>query len=528
MYLCPLIVHMAVWLAALVSVAELCAVEFSPVFGDGAVLQAGMAVNVWGQAGPGAKVTVTFAGQEKQAVSDKEGRWKVQFDPLEPSTEPRTLTAASAGTTKSIGNVVVGEVWIAAGQSNMVWPLAKSEGGAANLARSLPLLRFVVVPREAGLPPQPFTPGQLAWRSFIPGANRELAAVAFHFAESLLREKDGAIGIIQSSVGGTPAEAWTPLAALESRPELKSHADLMARARASGKSPDEWRREVEDYDNFRAAQKRWARTREGAPPEPVPEPVPGNPWFRSSPTVLYENMIAPLIPYTVRGVIWYQGESNALQPDEYRILFPSLIHAWREAWQRPDLPFLFVQLAAFDDPRPGRDFPGLRAAQSFTRDTVSHTGMAVAIDAGERGDIHPKFKQPVGERLARLALAQVYGREVASRGPVMSGAGSENGKVTVVFAHAGAGLKTSDGRTEIPGFEVAGPDGRFHAATARLAGPAGVVLECASVAQPAAVRYAWAPWIEPPVTLQNADGLPAEPGQLDLPNCRSAVSRNDT
>ncbi len=505
------------WLLTLMVTTEVRSVEFAPVFNDGAVLQASLPVNVWGRAEPGSSVTVTFAGQEKTALCDEEGRWQVQFDPLEPSTEPRTLTAASGGDTQAIERVVVGEVWIASGQSNMVWPLGKSEGGRASLAQSLPEIRFVIVPRGTGLPAPAATAGQLAWQAFEPGSNEELAAVAFYFAESLQRDHGGAIGIIQSSVGGTPAEAWMPLAALAAKPELKHHADSIARGLSSGKSPDEWRREVEEHDSFRDAMKRWARAKQGPKPEPVPPPGPDNPWSRNSPTVLYENMVAPLIPYTVRGVVWYQGESNAFEPEEYRILFPALIGAWREAWQRPALPFLFVQLAAFGDPRPGRDFPGLRTAQAFTRDTVSHTGMAVAIDAGEKNDIHPRFKKPVGERLARLALAQVYGRDTAARGPVMSGAEVEGGTLTVAFDHTGAGLKTSDGRTEIPGFEVAGSDGNFHAATARLAGPASVVLACADVSEPAAVRYAWADWIEPPVTLQNSDGLPAEPGQLDLP-----------
>lgn len=503
-------------LLALLITAEADAVEFAPVFNDGTVLQADLPVNIWGRAEPGATVKVTFAGQEKSAVSDKEGRWVLQLDPLEPSAESRTLTASGAGATARIADVVVGEVWIAAGQSNMVWPLAESEDGDASLAKTLPLIRFVIVPRQAGLPARPFTPEQLAWRSFAPANNRQLAAVAFHFAEYLQTEKGGIIGIVQSSVGATPAQAWTPLAALRSRPELASQADLITQALASGKSADEWRRPVENHENFTAATKRWSRTKEGPRPRPVPAPEPGNPWFSGSPTVLYENMIAPLVPYTVRGIIWYQGESNARKPDQYRILFPTLIGAWRQAWRRPELPFLFVQLAAYDHPRPDRDFPGLRAAQTFTRDTVPHTGMAVAIDAGERNNIHPKFKKPVGERLARLALAQVYGREMSARGPVMSRADVKDGAIVVTFDHAGAGLKTSNGQTGIPGFEIAGPDGKFHAATARLDGPSGVALECDAVSTPISVRYAWADWIEPPVTLQNNDGLPAEPGQLDL------------
>lgn len=178
-------IRMVLGLLAVLTTAQAGAVEFAPVFNNGTVLQAALPVNIWGRAEPGATVKVTFAGQEKSTISDKEGRWMLQLDPLEPSAEPRALTASGAGATASIADVVGGEVWIAAGQSNMVWPLSGSEGGTASLAKTLPLIRFVIVPRQAGLPARPFTLEQLAWRSFAPGNNRKLAAVAFHFAEYL-------------------------------------------------------------------------------------------------------------------------------------------------------------------------------------------------------------------------------------------------------------------------------------------------------------------------------------------------------
>jgi len=425
--------RMALFISAFLPLAEIRAVEFAPIFNDGAVLQASLPVTIWGRSGPLTAVTVTFAGQEKTTTSDEEGLWRVQLNPLPPSTESRTLAATSGGRKAVISDVVVGEVWIASGQSNMVWPLDKVEGGPASLTQSLPQIRFVVVPEQTGLPAHPMTANQLKWRSFEPGANSDIAAVAFYFAEYLQKQTGGTIGIIQSSVGGTPAEAWMPFAALENKSALKHHADVIAKGLASGISEERWRREVEDYDSFRKAQREWELTKEGPAPEPVPPPGAGNPWSRTSPTVLYENMITPLVPYTARGVIWYQGEHNAFQPDEYRLLFPALIEAWRQVWERRELPFLFVQLAAYNDPRPGRDFPGLRDAQRFTRDTVPNTGMAVAIDVGERDDIHPKFKQPVGERLARLALAQVYERAMLARGPLMSLAEAKDGTITVTF-----------------------------------------------------------------------------------------------
>lgn len=485
--------------------------SFAPVFNNGAVLQCEMPVNVWGSAGPGETVTVSFAGQKKEAVADADGRWKVQLDPMPPSSEPRTLAAVSSiGNQKSeIANVVVGEVWLATGQSNMVVPLRNTTGGEQRLKMTIPEIRFVKVPQQAGLPPRPFSAEQLAWKTFEPGPNSGIAAVAFYFAEQLQKEVGRTVGIIQSSYGGTPCQAWTPMRALDEKPELKYYAEAVRKAVAAGKSREEWMAEVSASEKWQTAMKKWNQTKEGPRPVNPGEGDPGNPWSQKSPTVLYENMITPLVPYTARGIIWYQGEANASKPDEYRVLFPAMINAWREVWQRPGMPFLFVQLAAYGHPT--QDWSGLRAAQAFTRDTVPQTGMALAIDCGEEKNIHPAAKQPVGERLARLALNQVYGRNTACRGPLFQTLEKNGTSLRIVFQYSENGLKTSDGKQEVSGFEVAGADGKFYLAQARIASKDTVELTCAQVPQPEAVRYAWASWIEPPVTLQNGAGLPIEP-----------------
>jgi sialate O-acetylesterase len=440
---------------------------FAPLFNDGAVLQCEMPVNIWGTAAVGAIVTVSFAGQEKETVTGADGCWLVKLDPMEPSSEARTLTCFSSTGSSVVSNVTVGEVWLATGQSNMVLPLQFTTGGAQRLAQTRSGIRFSVVPKQLGLPPQPFTSEQLAWKTFAPTNNRQIAAVAFYFAEKLQAEIGGQVGIIQSSYGGSSAEAWTPEWALDEKPELTYLADAIR----SGLAP---------------------------------------PDSQTSPTVLYENMIRPIIPYTARGVIWYQGESNARKPDEYRILFPTMINAWRTLWNRPDWPFFFVQLSAYDNPN---DWPGLRAAQTFTRDTVLHTGMALSIDHGEKENIHPAAKQPVGERLALLALDQVYGRDVVSRGPAFQTLGkSVDNSVRVTFQYSEDGLKTSDGLLDVAGFELAGPDGSFYPASARIVSKDTVELTCTEVQTPVSIRYAWASWIEPQVTLVNSAGLPAEPG----------------
>jgi sialate O-acetylesterase len=522
--------------------------SFAPIFNDGAVLQCEMPVNIWGTADPGETVTVSFAGQEKSAVADSAGKWLLQLDPLKASAKPRILSLSSSNNPAiQCPNLLVGEVWLATGQSNMEVGLAGSDGGAERLKMTLPEIRFTKVPRTVGLPVETeFSAEELAWKTFAPGANGAIAAVAFYFAEQIQQSTGRQVGILQCSYGGTPAEAWTPAWALDAKPELKYLADAIRGGLASGKTKEQWQAEDAAFWDFWRARREWAKTKEGPAPATVPQPGPDNPWNSQAPTVLYENMLSPIIPYTARGVIWYQGESNAGKPDEYRILFPTMIEAWRTLWKRPQMPFFFVQLAAYE--HPVHEWAGLRAAQAFTRDTVPHTGMALAIDVGEEKEIHPRAKQPVGDRLARLARAQVYGENIVSRGPVFqrleagsSGGQKSDGKLQVVFQclenvpqasrlpfHALENvpqasrlpfqtLETSDGSPDVPGFEVAGKDGEFHPAAARIVSKDTVELTCPAVEVPVSVRYAWHNWIEPPVTLQNSEGLPAEPFCSNVP-----------
>ena len=485
--------------------------SFAPVFNDGAVLQCDMPVNIWGKADPGATVTVSFAGQDKTTVASDRGEWQVVLDPMEASAESRKLTVSSSieNQKSEISNVVVGEVWLASGQSNMVRPLHVAHGGAERLNETIPAIRFVVVPQKTGVPvEQPLIAAELNWNLFSPANNRRIAAVAFFFAEEIQKKTGRPVGILQSAVGGTHAHVWTPLFALRAHPELQRYVELCRKREASGKTEEEWKKEVSGFDQYRKALTDWEKNKTGAPPDPVPAPGFENPFYTRYPGVFYENMIAPLVPYTARGVIWYQGEANTGGAEEYRVLFPALIEAWRKVWGRSDWPFFFVQLAAYDTKE---NFAGLRAAQMFARDTVPNTGMALAIDCGDRKDIHPWAKQPVGERLARLALDQVYGQKVVSRGPAFQGLEIKGGKVLVHFQCSEDGLKTSDGKAEVPGFEAAGSDGNFFPAQARIISKDTVELTSDAVSDPVAVRYAWASWIEPPVTLENSAGLPAEP-----------------
>ncbi|MGE4489367.1 MAG: sialate O-acetylesterase [Kiritimatiellales bacterium] len=471
-----------------------------------------MPVNIWGQADPKATITVSFAGQEKTAGADSNGKWMIQLDPMPASSESHTLLVkASIGSQQSsIGNVLVGEVWLAGGQSNMAQPLKNSRDGADRLTKTIPEIHFVVVPQKTGLPvEQVLTRDELVWKSFSPETGSSIASTAFYFAEQVQQKTGRQVGIIQSSYGGTPCEAWTPVSALDEHPELKPMADQIRNGIAAGRSRAECEKEIESYMAWWRADRVWQKTKKGqAPVNPGPI-AEGNPWSSQSPSVLYENMIAPLVPYTTRGVIWYQGEANAGNPDQYRILFPAMIDAWRVAWNRPDWPFFFVQLAAYGHPSPL--WKELCAAQTFVRDTVKNTGMALAVDCGEKNNIHPAAKQPVGERLARLALDQVYGQDIVSRGPVFQTLEKDGNAMKVIFQYSEKGLKTSDGKAEVPGFELAGADRKFHPATARIISADAIEVMSADVSAPVFIRYAWANFPEPPVTLQNNAGLPAEP-----------------
>jgi sialate O-acetylesterase len=493
---------------------------FAPVFNRGAVLQCELPVKVWGTADTGAAVSLLLDGNPvAETKAQPDGRWMLEIPPQKPGG-PHTLEAKGTDASAQVGDVWFGEVWIASGQSNMVWPLVNSTGGAETLARTVPDIRFVKVPEATGLPPVQLTGEELMWKEFASPANQAMSAVAFYFADRIREETGRHVGILQTAVGGTPAQAWTPLIALAGNPALSKYAEEGRQALAAGTTPEQRAAWLKQLQEHRRAVAAWKKNNNGQPGPEAPKLPAGDALNNKTATVLWENMVAPLIPYTARGVIWYQGEANAGGPAEYRQLFPALIAAWRQAWQQPDWPFLFVQLAALETvngkPAAG-DWPGLRAAQAFTRDTVPHTGMALAIDSGERDDIHPKSKKPVGERLARLALAQVYARDIAARGPLLTKAETREGRVQLTFDHAGTGLKTSDGKAEVPGFELAGVDKKFHPATAKISGKDTVELLCPEVTAPASVRYAWSTWVEPPVTLQNSAGLPAEPSERMLP-----------
>jgi sialate O-acetylesterase len=461
-------------------------VTFSSLFSDHAVLQRDKPVSVWGRADPGEPVTVTFRGQSVGATADAAGRWTVILDAIPVQTEGADL--AAAGKNRIVArDVVVGEVWLCSGQSNMEFVLRgpesrpglgyRVEDADAEVATArYPLIRQYRVPRRVSSAPQADLGG--AWQCCSPETAAGFTAVGYFFARTVVQKLGVPVGLVNSAYAGTPIEAWMSAAAFASSPGL---AAIRARERSGGSAV--------------------------AVPGMRSPPL-GSP---SQPEGLFNGMVAPLIPYGLRGILWYQGESNAERAGEYRALFPAMIAAWREQFGQGDLPFYFVQLANFAPPgAPGRaTWAYLREAQAEAL-SLPQTGMAVAIDLGDPRDIHPRNKQEVGRRLAAIALVNLYGLSGDVSGPQFAGIEPAGAALRVRFDYAQTGLITHD--RPVQSLEIAGADRIFHPASGRIDGET-LLVSSPLVPHPVAVRYAWAD--APVANLYNGAGLPAAPFRSD-------------
>jgi len=476
-------------------------VRLNSLFSDGAVLQQGKPVPVWGTARDGEQVTVKFQDQEISTTA-KDGRWRVRLKPLK-AGGPYTLSVTGKDNTLTIGNVLVGEVWLCSGQSNMAFALSRASGADEAIAGAKDSqLRLYTVPRAATDKPLDDAPG--SWTESSPDTAAKFSAVAWFFGQDLRRALKVPVGLIHSSVGGTPAEAWTSRGGLEADPELKQILERHAES-------------LRNYDPTTAQEKRKkavaAHKKAVARAKAAGQPVPRAPRAAEDPRVnqrrpcgLYNGMIAPLVPYALAGVIWYQGEANSGRAAEYRRLFPAMIRDWRQAWGQGDFPFLFVQIAPHQNMT-----PEIREAQLLNWQKVPRTGMAVITDIGNETDIHPKQKEPVGYRLALAARAIAYGEKITYSGPVYEKMKVEGNRAILSFSHTGSGLVAKDG--QLKGFTIAGADGNFVPASAEIVGNT-VAVSAASVQRPVAVRYGWAN--TPDVNLFNKEGLPATPFRTDV------------
>lgn len=502
-------VHSCVFLACLFAVAAPCSSEVFPhaLFSDNMVIQQGCAVTVWGTADPDEQVSVTLGDRVAGAKTDQSGNWRVRFDPMT-AGGPHILTIEGKNKL-SYQNVMIGEVWVCSGQSNMQWSVkASAQSDNEIAAADHPNIRLFTVPRVVASKPQTKIEG--AWSPCTPQTIGDFSAVAYFFGRELHQAIKTPVGLIHTSWGGTPAEAWTSMAVLQAEPRFKSILDL-------------WQRRFKDYPTVLDAHVRdietWRKAADAA--EDAGKPLqlpklefPADPRINSHrPAGLYNGMIHPLLPYGIKGAIWYQGESNAGRAYQYRSLFPAMIQNWRKDWGLGDFPFLFVQLAPFgkivSTPQESA-WAELREAQLLTSQTLSNTAMAVIMDVGDPDDIHPKKKQPVGARLALAARALGYSEKTEYSGPVYKEMKRDGSKIVVSFNHLGGGLVAKEG--PLKGFSIAGADKKFVNATADIVGDS-VVVSSPLVADPVAVRYGWADC--PVVNLWSKADLPASPFRTD-------------
>lgn len=487
-------------------------IKLPAIIGDNMVLQQKLANPIWGWDTPGTEVTVKFAGQTKTAKAGSDGKWTVTLDPVPANAVPTTLSIQGT-TSKEVKNILVGEVWVCSGQSNMQWNVSSSWDADLEIATAkYPNIRLISVPQVGTQEPQQDFKG--AWKECSPETVGPFSAVGYFYGRVLHRMLDVPVGLINNAWGGSAAEAWVRRDVLEKDARfnglmtgwVQREKDLTTdKAKQDHeKAMAAWTQEK----NAAAAAKQPFATR---PPKGPEEILNGN----SRPGNIYNGVLLPTIGYGIKGAIWYQGESNAGRAYEYGYLFPLMIEYWRQEWKLGDFPFYWVQLADYqaEVPAPG-DSPWaeLRESQTKTQSAIKNGGQAVIIDLGDSNDIHPKNKRDVAERLARHALVKDYGFKLPYRSPEYKSVSIEGGKALVTLDTFGSNLRTVD-VNEVKGFAICGKDRKWVWATAKIVGRDKVEVSAAEVATPVAVRYAWAN--NPVCNLYSTDGLPVTPFRTD-------------
>lgn len=477
------------------------------IFSDHMVLQRDKPMAIWGWADAGETVTVSFGGQSKSAVAGADGRWLLRLDALAACAEPRTLVVIGKGGRKAeIRDVLVGEVWLGSGQSNMAMTVAGCyHFDTERAGAKFPLIRHY---RESSGPAErPQAEGKGLWQECNPGNVGSFSAVLYFFGREIHREVGIPVGLINTSVGGTQIESWVAAEVQCSDPETKASYDARLKAYTSfdpAQAPALHQKQLAVW--------KAAADKAKAAGTPFVVPPPKDPLamhrLKGGPAGLFNGKVVHLAPYTLRGMLWYQGEGNASNPGLYHRQLSQLVTSWRALWQ-DEVPFAWVQLPNYT--APGEGWPRIREAMLKTLD-LPKTGMAITIDLGDAKDIHPKNKQDVGKRLSLWALGTVYGMGVpAISGPLPAGSTANGNAITVSFNHAQGGLKSIRGGT-LTGFQIAGADRRWMPAEAKILGET-VIVSSPEVALPTAVRYAWNDW--PEYSLANGAGLPASPFRTD-------------
>jgi sialate O-acetylesterase len=486
-------------LALLIAFCARADVTLPTILAEHMVIQRGLPVHIWGAAGPGENVSVSFRGETRSAAANPLGRWSLYLPPGD-AGGPFELTVKAANTI-ALTDVLVGDVWVASGQSNMELPVSSAANAHAEIASAnFPRIRLFQALDKVSDYPLDDIAARGSWAPCSPETVARFSAVAYYFARHLQQKLNVPIGLIETDWGGTPADSWTSLHALSADAALMPVFAEWARLN-DNRATVMLERQKQERDWARAAAK--ARSEGAAAPPRQWQPNGNNSWM---PAGLFNAMIAPLTPFPIRGVIWYQGESNT-SPERapiYARLFQTMIRDWRRAWGQGDFPFLFVQLANFKT-SPQSMWPEVRDAQRQTL-ALANTGMAVIVDIGDPDNIHPTDKQDVGLRLAFAARAIAYGEKIEFSGPLFREATPEAGGLRVWFDHAQDGLNAKGG--DLQGFEIAGADRKFVPAAARIDGAA-VVVSSPDVTSPVYVRYGWAD--NPACNLYNSAGLPASP-----------------
>ena len=480
------------------------------IIGDHMVLQQNQADPIWGWDTPGTKITVSFAGQNHSAIAGTDGRWTVKLAPLPANATPQTLTITGS-TKRELQDVLIGEVWVCSGQSNMEWQLTQAINGDLEAATSkLPNLRLISVPKVGTQELQNDFKGE--WKASTPASASEFSAVGFLYGRYLHQILNVPVGLIDNAWGGSAAEAWVRRSTLEQDSRFK----LLIEKAVQKEAALQTEKTKLDYNQ---AMIKWKADAEKAKAEklaPPRAPAPPEQWLAGQQRAgnLFAGVLNPTIGYGIKGVVWYQGESNAPTAHEYASLFPFLIEQWRKEWGQGDFPFYWVQLANYlaQKPVPGEStWAELRESQTKTMQ-LKNTGQAVIIDLGEGKDIHPKNKQDVAARLVRWALVKDYGMKLPYRSPEFKKLTVDGNKATVTLDCFGSKLRPF-GVDEVKGFAVCGSDKVWHWATGAVVGNNDVVVSSPEVAAPIAVRYAWAD--NPVCNLYSAADLPVTPFRTD-------------
>lgn len=468
-------------------------VKLHGLFRDNMVLQRNQVAPIWGWADDGEQIRIEFRDQIIRTTA-RDGKWSAKLRKLK-AGGPDTLRVVGKNSI-TLQNVMVGEVWVASGQSNMEWPLKLSHGVEQEMPKiGNAMLRLYTVPKLRA--DKPTNNVNASWQECSAATASNFSAVGYYFGRDLQKALGVPVGIVHTSWGGSPVEVWM------SGDVLSGDADYKRNIVDAYSGPREkYEAALAQFEKDEAEAKKDSK--------PFAKHRPGAPW---KPSELYNGMIAPLPPYAIAGAIWYQGESNAGRAHEYRRLFPDMIRNWRKDWGQGSFPFLLVQLAPFlaikDQPAESA-WAELREAQLLSTKALPKVGMAVITDVGDEKDIHPRKKEPVGARLAIAARAIAYGEKIEYSGPQFQSMKTKEGKAVLTFEHTGGGLQAKGG--DLKGFAIAGEDKHFVWAKAEIEGDK-IVVSSAEVSKPEAVRYGWADY--PAGNLWNKDGLPASPFRTD-------------